>query len=702
MDWRVTNTGNRASGTWTDRVVLSHDGVAVDAVLATVVRNGPLEANATYDAFADVTLPLGTSGNYFIVVVSNYTGSLSERSTSNNSGNFASAVALSPYADLAVSNVTAPPQTIDDPARINVSWTVTNQGTGVGRTTQWTDCVVLSGNDVYGDGDDLIIGSFVHNGALAATGSYTRTESILLPNGLSNRFHVFVKSDVLSEVFENGSESNNTASLGSTINVMPIPYADLVVESLAYTGTPRSGQSLGVTWTIENQGIGTTNVDYWNDHVYLSTNPAGGSVAYELGSYTHIGRINAGLSYDRAIDVVLPNGISGTFYLVVDTGGPYEFIHGTAATNRRVLGPLTVQLSDTPDLMVTNIVAPTSALESDFIDISWTVLNNGLAHASGTWTDTIALKRLDDPNAPLITLGETTYDRGLAPGITYTRTERFQLPAKKAGIYAVVITTNKGSPRVYEHGTAAGNNSTLDDTALTVGLKDRPDLQVLSATVPERVSAGGTASVNFTIINQGNAAANGQWKDYVYLSLDAQFSADDILVGNLSNGSALEPEQVYSTISGTFTIPIRFRGDAYIIVMPDAQNKIDEYPNDNNNIRTAHFYVDPVPLSDLVTSNVVAPAQAVHGAQVEVRYTVTNKGSATTDVGTWQDTIWLTKDKTRPNPGKGDIKLGTFTHDGGLGRQRRRRPHRQRHAPGRPRFRHVLHHGVVGFIRCGV
>src|SRR6185503_18448457 len=72
------------------------------------------------------------------------------------------------------------------------------------------------------------------------------------------------------------------------------------------------------------------------------------------------------------------------------------------------------------------------------------------------------------------------------------------------------------------------------------------------------------------------------------------------------------------------------------------------------------------PLADLVTSNVVAPAQGVHGAQVEVRYTVTNRGSAATDATTWQNTIWLTKDKTRPHPAKGDIKLATFQHDGRL------------------------------------
>ena len=59
----------------------------------------------------------------------------------------------------------------------------------------------------------------------------------------------------------------------------------------------------------------------------------------------------------------------------------------------------------------------------------------------------------------------------------------------------------------------------------------------------------------------------------------------------------------------------------------------------------------------------VAPTQAVVGSQIEVRYTVTNLGSATTNTDTWHDTIWLAHDRTRPTNG---ILLGTFEHTGAL------------------------------------
>jgi cell division septation protein DedD len=78
-----------------------------------------------------------------------------------------------------------------------------------------------------------------------------------------------------------------------------------------------------------------------------------------------------------------------------------------------------------------------------------------------------------------------------------------------------------------------------------------------------------------------------------------------------------------------------------------------------------------VPFADLVASDVVAPDQVVHGSAVEVRYTVTNRGSATTQgdsaaVNSWTDSVWLTTDARRPNPAKGDVRIGQVTHSGHL------------------------------------
>ena len=386
-----------------------------------------------------------------------------------------------------------------------------------------------------------------------------------------------------------------------------------------------------MTWTVHNGGIGTTDSDAWGDRIYLRNVDT--NAIYELGTFTHIGRISPTLGYSRSVDVVVPNGLSGTFQLVVRAAhgsGPYEFIYNTTESNS-LAREIEIGLSDSPDLRVTSIEAPASALEGEFIDVSWTISNSGLGDAEGTWTDKIELKRLDDPSAPLIRLGEVTYDQGLNSGNNYSRTERFQLPPRKPGVYAVLITTNNRTPRLYEYGTVAqNNNSTLDDQVINVGMRDRPDLRVENVQLEDGYNAGGTASISFTVRNHGTVAANGQWRDRVYLSLDAQLTADDIPV-DIPNGSALAPGAFYNSSVSNIRIPIRFANSAYLLVVPDGVNTIDEYPNDNN-VYAARFNVNPVPLSDLVTDSVVAPSQGVYGANIEVRYQVTNRGSAATDV----------------------------------------------------------------------
>jgi hypothetical protein len=198
----------------------------------------------------------------FIVVVTNFNDSISESSKADNTGSAGLAVTLSPYADLAVSAVTAPLSAQGDPARVTVGWTVTNNGTGVGRTTQWTDKVVLSTNDTY-EPTDRVIATFAHDGALGAGLSYSRSESILLPASLSANYRILVVTDAFGEVFENDTvDANNAAAAPNRTDVMLAPYADLRVSALSTSGTVASGQPLRVNWSVINEGIGTTDKDF--------------------------------------------------------------------------------------------------------------------------------------------------------------------------------------------------------------------------------------------------------------------------------------------------------------------------------------------------------------------------------------------------------------------------------------------------------
>ena len=90
-----------------------------------------------------------------------------------------------------------------------------------------------------------------------------------------------------------------------------------------------SRDSVGVSWTVKNNGPGATNAGYWNDDVWMSTHTtlgSGGTDVY-LGTVQHNNSLANGASYSTA----------GTFTLpVTTTAGPYYVI---VAVDRPVAPP---------------------------------------------------------------------------------------------------------------------------------------------------------------------------------------------------------------------------------------------------------------------------------------------------------------------------------------------------------------------------
>src|SRR5262249_42600148 len=153
--------------------------------------------------------------------------------------------------DLATTNVTLDPAVaIGDPARITVGWTVTNNGTGPGTTTTWDDAIIASKSGVAGSFDNIILGTNSHTGALAVGASYSEIQSLLLPPAFTGRYHLLVETDSGNQVFENGNKANNAAEAPTLLDAMPIPYADLTVQSLYVAPSGLSGQLLHVAWQV--------------------------------------------------------------------------------------------------------------------------------------------------------------------------------------------------------------------------------------------------------------------------------------------------------------------------------------------------------------------------------------------------------------------------------------------------------------------
>src|SRR5262249_25377299 len=137
------------------------------------------------------------------------------------------------------------------------------------------------------------------------------------PSGALSAF--FGVNDLSRQYFTtNGYEdpSNN-------LTTVPIPVVyrepDLKVTSLSVPNTtPKSGETIRVGWTVTNIGTRATREREWVDRVYLTLDPSLDFGDQLLGEALRSGDpLAIGGSYDRALDVSLPDGIQGNFYILV-------------------------------------------------------------------------------------------------------------------------------------------------------------------------------------------------------------------------------------------------------------------------------------------------------------------------------------------------------------------------------------------------
>ena len=207
----------------------------------------------------------------------------------------------------------------------------------------------------------------------------------------------------------------------------------------------------------------------------------------------------------------------------------------------------------------------------------------------------------------------------------------------------------------------------------------RPDLQVSEIDIPQRVDAGGTFSVAYTLINQGGAATTSNWVDRVYLSLTPSITPDSILIQQLSNQTALgidASDNAYKATTVPVVVPLRFRGTVYVIVDADANHQVDQWPNGAHDLEYKALVVAPLPLPDLVVSNVVAPDAGHRGYHVQ-RHLHRHQPRRRRDPGRYLDRLRLADARQdAADPGQGrhpPDRAPALRH---AGRQGRLRPDR--------------------------
>ncbi|MEF7616672.1 CARDB domain-containing protein [Aquincola sp. MAHUQ-54] len=668
ITWTVTNQGSGSiiGGRWVDRVYLSTDGGASNGIfVGDFSYEGDLAAGASVTRTQNITVPGDRIGSYTVVVRTDINGDNYEYDGEDNNrtvDNTTLVASFPPLPNLTVASITPPSDAFSGTQTI-VSWVVTNTGNGSTSVPRWLDTVVLSLNDVYGDGDDIVLGSVANPSYLADGESYVNTLTFTVPRGLAGDYRLLVKADANHQVFENTAEGDNVGVSALTRFTLT-PPPDLRVTAVQAPTQAFSGQPMSLNWTVTNAGDGRTAETSWYDRVYVSTDNVFDAGDLALGTFFHSGALDGGESYTATHSVTLPVGEVGErwFFVVSDI---YNNVYEHANENDNAGGEDTatnVVLTPPPDLEVSSITLPASARAGNTLEFSYSVTNYGAtATAESYWTDTFYLSADAVLDAGDLVLGTRGHGGVLGVDGSYGATPGFKLPDTLDGAYYLIVHTDSGN-QVFEGFAGANGDPNANNVAVSAApivVSSRPaNLVIESFTAPATGEAGKQIVVTWTLRNAGTGATQANyWIDQIIASNDDILGDDDdIVLASTSPGEILAAGATL-TQSAVVSLPFGMQGNYKLFLRADATQQVFEGSGEGDNVASLPLTVTR-DTPDLVVSSLSATAPQAYAEPIVVTWRVDNEGDNRTNANYWSDRVWLSRDGTL---GSGDVLLGTVS-----------------------------------------
>jgi subtilisin family serine protease/subtilase family serine protease len=361
------NIGAGAAGSSQTRFYLSKNTSLEPADTLIGSRSVPaLAAGAASSGSATVTIPQGTAtGTWNLIAQADGEGIIAEALETNNA--YSRTIAIGPDLDITAMSspaTAAPGQTI--------AVTDTTKNAGGGPAGASVTQVFFSKNSTI-DASDLLAGSR-NVPALAAGASSAGSVSFTIPEATATgTWYLLAKADGPGALTET-SETNNTYS--RTINI----GADLDITAMSAPSGAGAGQTIVVTDTTKN--IGAAAAGPTVTRIYFSADGSIGASDILVGS-RNVPALGAGQSSSGSTNVTIPAGtVPKTWYLIAKADG-----EGVLAETSETNNTFTLTIYIGPDLTVTAVSAPATAVAGQTISVGDTTKNKGAQAASPTTTD---------------------------------------------------------------------------------------------------------------------------------------------------------------------------------------------------------------------------------------------------------------------------------------------------------------------------
>jgi len=669
VEWKMTNIGEEAtSGITGHDITISRDPVydwsGDTPLMRTRVSYPSIPPGSSQTDSSSVTIPSGYVGKNYLFFVPDTRGG-----GSNVAGKDYGLVEIEvivPVPDLRPTSISAP-EAGSSGQNIALSWTVENVGNGRTLVSSWYDAIFLS-EDQKLDEKDQQIAIIPHQGTVAEKKNYQApATSVRLPSGVEGNFYIIIKTDSSNGVSES-NEDNNLVVSDSPISVFLVK-SDLQIQSATAPAVAMAGQPIIVQWTVINAGAEATAIGRWVDKIYLSNDDLLDPQKDTLLGSVWISSspvLEPGQTYSQGLEAILPPKTEGSWHLFVFADANNDLYEHRAEENN-VLHILPVlEISLAPDLVINSFTAPTDGIAGQSIEVSWTITNAGTAPTFGRWRDGVYLsaKSSFDSSAKLL---EERFDclESLAPGVSYGSNilRKVKLPPNTEGNYYLFLITDLEN-NIFEKVSGEQNNISQPQVIRIADLA--ADLTVESFSVPAQGIAGQSIQVDWRISNQGAVAAQAPWKDKIYLSKDAIFSPDDLVVASFDHTESLASGASYppAGIPWEVKLPGQIEGTYYLFLVIDQENKVYEKESKGNNTSPAQIITIEDRAADLVLERFSAPATGVVNQAIQVDWRISNQGAVAAQAP-WKDKIYLSEDAIfSPD----DLVVASFDHTESLAR----------------------------------
>lgn len=686
MQWTTSNTGNKDAGNFSDRVYFSlDDQVGSDVLIGDFLLSGGLAAGTSVERIQNVTIPtsaVAASGNYWVYVRTDATTAINEGENENNNTRFQPVnVRRLLRPDLVVSNITAPPTAFFGQT-IQVQWTVTNSGPGPTNASNWKDRVNLNTSGSTSSSSKLIDVDSVS--ALNPGESYVASATVKVPRGLNGTYMVVVSTDTSSNLNEEDT-ANNKLTVPITLNVPPLP--DLTVSNIQAPAQAFAGGPLNVSWQVNNIGDAAAVDDNdandnpwrWEDRIYLSRdqvlNTSQDRLIFTSGARTSPLAPGASFSRNTFVSssaggdyVSLPIDVSGEYYVFVVTdfrNTVYEFNAENNNSEYDQTQPGSpVNILVTPaDLVILNApTAPSAASGEQFIDVSFTVKNQG-AFATGTaWTNALYLSADQTWDENDTYLGARTLS-SLQPGSESLIEMSVGMPnCLNGSFYLIAVTDTENKVAEFDPGYDAETNNSSPVHA--IAMTSPPiDLQASNVQHSPVTTPGQVVNVSWTTTNHGTGMSPTQWVDRILLTSTDGLGSTELgritQTGSIASGQSVERNT-------NVNLPAFMQGQYVISIQTDYNRVITECgEGEDNNTASSDPFSVANNLPDLVADTVSAPGVPITaGDSFLVEWTGRNAGGTAIPANPgWVDTVYLSADASLSNS---DWYLGSAAVTSGL------------------------------------